>query len=151
MGIRPSPPSPPSPHPANTIHPIIHLIPSSISLIKNWVIIMRPIDLISILRNKLFDSPELKCNSGRIIRKLLLLLEQPSPAHHLTSLEFLSELVGPTLPQVWDDSCLEDCPAEDWPKCWLTPINKGPGRGTVPQTIIPDIRLNFDLWDPAWC
>ena len=53
-----------------------------------------------------------------------------------------------TLPRVWDDSCLErDCPAEDWPKCWLTPINKGPGRGTVPQTIIPDIRLKFDLWD----
>ena len=55
-----------------------------------------------------------------------------------------------TLPRVWDDSCLErDCPAEDWPKCWLTPINIGPGRWKVPQTIIPDIRLKFDLWDPA--
>ena len=76
-------PSPPHQH-----HSIIHLVPSSISLIKNWVIIMRPIDLISILRNKLFDSPDLKCNSRRIRILLLLDHNRPSTSPHLG---FLSE------------------------------------------------------------
>ena len=71
----------------------------------------------------------------------------PSPTH-LTSLEFLSELVGPRpgpgseMTVVW-----KIVPQKIDPNVGSHPLIKDPAAGPsqVPQTIIPDIRLKFDL------